>query len=49
MYSNSFLNSFVPASPNIVRNAYKILASSNFVISVELLSNNINCFERKEK
>ncbi len=49
MCSNSFLKSLVPASPNIVRNAYNIFASSNLVISVELLSNNINCFERKEK
>lgn len=49
MCSNSFLNSLVPASPKVIRKAYKILASSNFVIFDELLSNNINCFARKEK
>lgn len=49
MCSNSFLNSFVPASPKVIRNAYKILASSSFVILDELLSDDIKCFARKEK
>ena len=49
MCSNSFLKSLVPASPKVIRKAYKIFESSNLVISKELLSNNIKCFERKEK
>lgn len=37
------------SSPNVHVREYKINCNSSSVISVELLSNNINCFERKEK